>query len=96
MSYASDHFKENTNDLYSLFKLGLEHENCKLKLSALKCFSAYLEVLEIKKQSIFQPLTLSLFEAVYILLQKESDEEGLETLSEMLEAEPRFFKKHFK
>jgi len=55
-----------------------------------------LEVLEIKKQSTFQTLTISLFEAIYILLQKENNEEGLETLSEMLESEPRFFKKHFK
>lgn len=96
LGFAPDHFKDHTNDLYALFKLGLEHENCKLKLSALKCFSAYLDVLEIKKQPHFQTLTISMFEAIYMLLHNSGDEEGLETLSEMLESEPRFFKKHFK
>ena len=81
LGFAPDHFKDHTNDLYALFKLGLEHENSKLKLSALKCFSAYLDVLEIKKHSTFQTLTLSMFEAIYILIQKDNDEEGLETFS---------------
>jgi hypothetical protein len=96
LGFAPDHFKDHANDLYALFKLGLEHEDGKLKLSALKCFESYLEVLEIKKQSTFQALTISIFEAVYVLLQRDSKEDGLETLSEMLETEPRFFKKHFK
>lgn len=68
-----------------MFKLGLENENSKLKLSALKCFVSYLEVLEIKQQSTFQSLIITLFEAVYVLIQKDNNEEGLEALSEMLE-----------
>lgn len=96
LGFAPDHFKDNTNDLYSLFQSGLSHENCKLKLSALRCFSSYLDVLEIKKQSTFQPLITSVFAAVYALIQNEGNEEGLEALSEMLETEPRFFKKNFK
>lgn len=96
LSFAPDHFKDNANDLYSLFQSGLIHENCKLKLSALRCFSSYLDVLEIKKQSTFQPLIANIFGAVYALLQSDSNEEGLEALSEMLETEPRFFKKNFK
>lgn len=96
LTFAPDHFKDNTNDLYSLFKSGLEHENHKLKLSALKCFVSYLEVLEIKQHSSFQSLIISIFEAVYSLIQNNNDEEGLEALSEMLETEHRFFKKNFK
>ena len=45
LGFAPDHFKDHGNDLYALFKLGLEHEDGKLKLSALKCFESYLEVL---------------------------------------------------
>jgi hypothetical protein len=41
-SYAPDHFKDNSNDLFALFKVGLSHENGKLKLSALRCFGSYL------------------------------------------------------
>jgi hypothetical protein len=96
LSFAPDHFKDNANDLYSLFKSGLEHENFKLKLSALKCFVSYLEVLEVKKHSTFQSLIINIFEAVYALIQHDNNEEGLEALSEMLETEPRFFKKNFK
>lgn len=96
ISYAPDHFKDNANDLFSLFKVGLCHENGKLKLSALRCFSSYLEVLEPKKQTLFQSLVLNIYEAVFLLIEKEQEEEGLSTLSEMLEVEPKFFRKTFK
>jgi hypothetical protein len=76
--------------------VGLSHENAKLKLSALRCFSSYLEVLEPKKQTIFQGLVLNIYEAVFLLIEKNNDEEGLEVLSEMLEVEPKFFRKTFK
>ena len=38
LTFAPDHFKDNTNDLHALFQLGFKHENSKLKLSALSCF----------------------------------------------------------
>lgn len=60
-SYAPDHFKDNANDLFALFKVGLCHENGKLKLSALRCFGSYLEVLEPKKQAVFQGLVLNIY-----------------------------------
>ena len=53
-------------------------------------------MLEPKKHSIFQNLILSIYEAVYFLIEKDSDEDGLEALSDMLEVEPKFFKKTFK
>ena len=85
LKFAPGHFRDHTNDLYDFFKLGLEHENYELKLSALKCFSAYLNAIEIQLKSHFQVLSGSIFEAVYILLQTSGNEEGLETLSKMLE-----------
>lgn len=96
VGYAADHFKDNANDLFALFKIGLCHENGKLKLSALRCFSSYLEVLEPKKQTLFQGLVLNIYEAVFLLIEKDNEEEGLESLSEMLEVEPKFFRKTFK
>lgn len=94
--FAPDHFKDNENDLFALFKFGLSNEHSKIKLSALRCFEAYLEVLDPKKHALFQTLVISIYEAVLYLIQKDSDEEGLEALSEMLEVEPKFFKKSFK
>ena len=44
LGFVPGHFRDHTNDLYDFLKLGLKHENCKLKLSALKCFSAYLNI----------------------------------------------------
>jgi hypothetical protein len=34
-------------------------------------------VLEPKKQGVFQGLVLNIYEAVYLLIEKDSDEEGL-------------------
>lgn len=42
LPFASEHFKDNANDLFALFKVGLAHENAKLKISALRCFESYL------------------------------------------------------
>ena len=39
---------------------------------------------------------LNIYEAVYLLIEKEGEEEGLSALSEMLEIEPKFFRKTFK
>lgn len=72
-SYAPDHFKDNSNDLFALFKVGLCHENGKLKLSALRCFGSYLEVLEPKKQTVFQGLVLNIYEAVLLLVEKDNE-----------------------
>ena len=53
-------------------------------------------MLDPKKHSIFQNLILNIYDAVYLLIEKDSDEDGLEALSDMLEVEPKFFKKTFK
>jgi hypothetical protein len=47
-SFAPEYFKDDSNDLYSLFRNSFCHENEKLKLAALRSFSSYLEVLETK------------------------------------------------
>lgn len=77
LGFAPEHFKNDDNNLLPLFRLGLEHENGKLKLSALKCFESFLEGLEIKKQSIYHGLIIPVFQAVYILIERDSKEEGL-------------------
>lgn len=74
LSYASEHYKDNANDLYSLFRIGLTHENSKLKISALRCFEAYLEVLDPKNHAQFQTLVLTIYEAVFQLIQGSNEE----------------------
>jgi hypothetical protein len=41
-------------------------------------------VLEPKQQTPFQALVITIFQAVFILIEKDNNEEGLEALSEML------------
>lgn len=53
-TFCPEYFKEDSNDLYALFKNSFCHENEKLKLAALKSFSSYLEVLETKKHKQFE------------------------------------------
>jgi hypothetical protein len=62
----------------------------------LRSFSSYLEVLETKKHKQFEPIIIDLFKGVYDLLNTFGNEEGLEVLSEMIDIEPKFFKKNFK
>lgn len=96
-SFAPEHFRDDGNNLFTLFKAGLCHDNNKMKLSALKAFSSYLEILEPKKHAPFQELTLQIYNVVYhLLVNDKGNEEGLEVLSDMIEVEPKFFKKKFK
>jgi hypothetical protein len=53
-TFSPEYFKEDSNDLYSLFKNSFCHENEKLKLAALRSFSSYLQVLETKKHKQFE------------------------------------------
>jgi hypothetical protein len=95
-AFSPEYFKEDSNDLYALFKNSFCHENEKLKLAAMRSFSSYLGALETRKHKQFEDIILPLFEAIFSLLKKHNNEEGLEILSEMIDIEPKFFKKRFK
>ena len=41
-NYAAQHYKDDANNLFVLFKAGLNHENMKMRLGALKSFESYL------------------------------------------------------
>jgi len=73
-TFSPEYFKEDSNDLYALFKNSFSHENEKLKLAALRSFGSYLEVLETKKHKQFEEIIIPIFEAVYILLKNNNKE----------------------
>lgn len=81
LPFCPNVFEENAHELFVLFQSGLRHENNKIRLSALNAFSSYLEILEPKEQKNFKLLTSDIYSTVYILLSKDSNEEGLEILS---------------
>lgn len=67
-------FQQNSKDLFVLFQSGLKHENNKIKLSSLNAFSSYLEILEPSDQKSFKLLTNDIYNAVYTLIVKDSNE----------------------
>ena len=73
ITFATEIFENQKNELYTLFNNGLGSKNPKLKLSSVKAFGSYIEVLEFKNLKDFEPLLLNMLEAVYTIL--EVDEE---------------------
>lgn len=58
---------------------------------------SFIEIVEPKHSKKFQDLVVNMLETVYILLLEDENlgEDALTVVSDIVEAEPKFFKKHF-
>ena len=96
-TYASESFKNNQADLFTIFKQGMIKEDNKIREAAIESLGSYLEVIDTPESKRFEELIPLMLETTYNLLTNDIDkgERALEVLEEIAEAEPKFFKKNF-
>ena len=83
--------------LYGLFTQALQSSNSKIKVASVQAFGSLIEVLEPKDCKEFEELLPKILEVTYSLLVEDETvgEDILQVLSDIAEAEPKFFRKHF-
>lgn len=70
-AYNIDYFLALKTQLIEIVKMALEHSEHSIKLAAIECIGAFVESAEFKESKAFEPLLLSLFNATWIMMQKD-------------------------
>jgi hypothetical protein len=73
-TFTYDNFKNHINDLYALFKLGIQYENNSIKVSAIECLGSFINISEPKVSKKFIDLIPSILQTTYILLSQEDSQ----------------------
>lgn len=96
-TYATSIFLESQNELNMAFTAALCHGDNNLKIASIKAFAALIVVLEPKQCRHFDDLLPKALEGLKQLLNSDQDlgDEALSMFTDISEAEPKFFKKHF-
>eukprot|EP00331_Platyophrya_macrostoma_P022094 CAMPEP_0176443770 /NCGR_PEP_ID=MMETSP0127-20121128/22638_1 /TAXON_ID=938130 /ORGANISM="Platyophrya macrostoma, Strain WH" /LENGTH=1003 /DNA_ID=CAMNT_0017829097 /DNA_START=385 /DNA_END=3396 /DNA_ORIENTATION=+ len=96
-SFVSDEFKNFKNDLYAIFKSGMESESLDIKLASIEALSSWVSIIDYKTCKQYEDLVPLIMNTTLIVLDK-SEDKGVDCLSsivDLVESEPKFFKKNF-
>lgn len=98
LAYNIDDFLPYKNQLLEICKMGLDHNDHTIKLAAVECVGSYVESAEPKESKSFEALLLNVFNAIWVLMEKDETvgQQALQVLVDLAETEPKFFKAHFK
>ncbi|EGR29723.1 importin 5, putative [Ichthyophthirius multifiliis] len=97
LTFASENFEKNQNELKVLFQNGLNNSNTQIKVSCIEAIGAYICVLEPKEQKNYQFLLPLIFQSLYQVTQTSQDDgiKILEVLNDIAETEPKYFNENF-
>lgn len=95
--YVPETFAKEKESLFNIFKAGMVSSSKNVKLAAVEAFGSYVEIMEPKHTKKFQELIHQLLETVYALLIEDDavGEDALTVVSDIIDSEPKFFKKYF-
>lgn len=96
-TYASETFVKEKDALSNIFRGGLGNASKNIKLATMEALGSFVEIVEPKHTKKFEELIPLMLEATYALLNEDETygEDALTVISDIVETEPKFFKKNF-
>ena len=95
--YMFDEMSQNSADLLKIFKTCINDEDYNTKLSCINVLNSFLSVSDPQVCSLFSELIPEILRSVDYILEKNtySGSQALETLTELVQSEPKIFKPSF-